>query len=177
MRALVVFESMFGNTARAADAVAQGLRGAGVEVEVVDVRAAPALLPPDLDLLVVGAPTHAFGLSRPATRTDAVRQGAPPERAVTGIREWLESLEVPSGSATPLLAAFDTHATRVRWSPWSASSSIAKVAARRGLGCDARLGLVVDDVAGPLVDGERERAVDFGAALAARCRSRSARPG
>ena len=101
----------------------------------------------------------------------------PPERAVIGIREWLESLEVPSGSATPLLAAFDTHATRVRWSPWSASSSIAKVAVRRGLGCDARLGLVVDDVAGPLVDGERESAVDVGAALAARCRSRTARPG
>ena len=39
--ALVVFESMFGNTAHAARAIADGLTEAGVSVEVVDVASAP----------------------------------------------------------------------------------------------------------------------------------------
>lgn len=171
--ALVVFESMFGNTARAAQAVARGLREAGVEVDVLDVGDAPTALPPDLDLLVVGAPTHAFGLSRPSTRSDAVRQGAAPTRADTGVREWLEVLAVSPGTST-LVAAFDTHASRVRWLPQAASSTITRLAHRRGLtSAGHHLGLVVNDVKGPLADGERERATEYGAKLAARCRAAS----
>ena len=46
-----------------------------------------------MDLLVVGAPTHAFSLSRPGTREEAVRQGAPAEHARTGIPEWLPLID------------------------------------------------------------------------------------
>ena len=169
-RALVVFESMFGNTARAATEVARGLESAGTEVDVVDVRSAPVTLPEGLHLLVVGAPTHAFGLSRPATRTDAVRQGAVAERAATGVREWLEHLEVPPGSST-VVAAFDTHASNVRWLPQAASASILRMARRKGLKPVGRhLGLVVNNVKGPLADGERERAREFGEHVATKCR-------
>ncbi len=173
-RAMVVFESMFGNTARAAAAVARGLETAGTTVEVVDVRSAPLDLPVGLDLLVVGAPTHAFSLSRAATRADAVRQGASPDRALTGVREWLGQLRVAPGSST-LVAAFDTHASKVRWLPRAAGSSILRMARRRGLSPTGRhLGLVVTDVKGPLADGERERATEFGQQLADRCRSAAA---
>lgn len=173
--ALVVFESMFGNTARGAESIANGLREAGVDVEVVDVGSAPSVLPVALDLLVVGAPTHAFSLSRASSRADAVRQGAAPERAGAGVREWLEALEVPAGSST-LVAAFDTHASRVRWLPQAASTSILRLARRRGLTPAGRhLGLVVNDVKGPLADGERERATEYGAHLAERCRTRGGR--
>jgi len=171
MTALVVFESMFGNTARAAHAVARGLRDAGMAADVVDVGSAPSALPLDLDLLVVGAPTHSFGLSRPSTRAEAVQQGATPERAVAGVREWLEDLHVPAGAST-LVAAFDTHASRVRWLPQATSTSIARLAHRRGLkSAGHHLGLVVNDVKGPLADGERERATEYGAKLAQRCRT------
>ena len=77
MRALVVFESMFGNTEKVAGAVARGLQLEGVDAGLVEVHAAPHRLAADLDLLVVGGPTHAFGMSRASTRADAVRQGAP----------------------------------------------------------------------------------------------------
>ena len=45
LRALVVHESMFGNTERIALAVAQGLRAGGAEVSVVAVADAPDTLP------------------------------------------------------------------------------------------------------------------------------------
>lgn len=60
---------MFGNTRAVAEAVAQGL-GSAMTVELVEVSAAP-LESQDVDLLVVGGPTHAFGMSRPTTRSDA----------------------------------------------------------------------------------------------------------
>lgn len=173
MKALVVHESMFGNTARAAEAVARGLREAGVEVTVVDVGSAPTKLPSDLDLLVVGAPTHAFGLSRPATRADAVRQGAAPDKAGVGVREWLANVQVPKDST--LVAAFDTHASSVRWLPRSASTTIVRLARRRGMRPAGRhLGLVVDDVKGPLADGERERATKYGTHVALLARAAAA---
>src|SRR5690606_14826892 len=70
MRALVAFESMFGNTGLIAEAIADGLARHG-EVETAEVGTAPVLLPAEVDLLVVGGPTHAFGMSRPGTRSSA----------------------------------------------------------------------------------------------------------
>ena len=60
MRALVVFESMFGDTETIARAVADGLSDA-IRVDIVDVATAPRV-DADVDLLVVGGPTHAFGM-------------------------------------------------------------------------------------------------------------------
>jgi flavodoxin len=70
MRSLVVVESMFGNTRMIADAVANGLSAAG-PVTVVEVGDAPVAPNEDVALLVVGAPTHAFSLSRANTRRAA----------------------------------------------------------------------------------------------------------
>ena len=63
-------------------------------------------------MFIVGAPTHARRLSRPATRAEAVKEAADPERGLTlepkasvaGIREWLAAgPDVPA-----CFAAFDT---------------------------------------------------------------------
>jgi flavodoxin len=56
MSSLVVYESMWGNTKTVAEAVAEGI---GRDVAVVHVADAPVLVPSDVDLLVVGGPTHA----------------------------------------------------------------------------------------------------------------------
>ena len=96
MRALVVFESMFGNTEVIARAIAEGL-AADATVEVVEVGSAPPTIPPGVDLLVVGGPTHAHGLSKPETRADSARRAG--DRQIsrgTGIREWLETLRSSS---------------------------------------------------------------------------------
>ena len=83
MRALVVYESMFGNTQTIADAIAGGL-AQRMRVDAVEVGSAPATLDDDVTLLVVGGPTHAFGMSRPRTRQDAATQ-TPDGLVSTGI--------------------------------------------------------------------------------------------
>ncbi len=158
MRALVVFESMFGNTEKVAAAVAHGLQLEGVDTGLLEVSSAPPRLPAELDLLVVGGPTHAFGMSRAGTRADAVRQGAPSERATTGLREWLASVEIDATHA-PALASFDTRVTKVRWLPQAAGPSAARAGRRRGLEPAAKPhAFLVEDLRGPLVEGRaRER--------------------
>src|SRR5690242_18801849 len=88
MKALVVYESMFGNTEAVAQAIAEGLR-TGLEATVADVSGMPPV--DDADLVVIGGPTHAFGMSRPKTRQDAQRSGQVRAGAMpAGIREWLD---------------------------------------------------------------------------------------
>ena len=69
VHALVVYESMFGNTAAIARAIADGL-AAKLDVQIVEVSKAPTTLG-EIDLVVAGGPTHVFGLSRPSTRRSA----------------------------------------------------------------------------------------------------------
>ena len=79
MDTLIVVESMFGNTRKVADAVMLGVSTglpAESDITVLDVGQAPQRLAPEIGFLVVGAPTHAFGMSRPSTRKSAVDQGA-----------------------------------------------------------------------------------------------------
>jgi hypothetical protein len=167
LTALVVVESMFGNTELVARAVAAGLGNGGVDAVVVDVAAAPVELPADLHLLVLGAPTHAFSLSRPGTRTDAVRQGAPPERAGTGLREWLATLLLRDPRHSPVTAVFDTRMSKVRRLPAAAGPRAVRLARRRGLRVLTRPeAFLVAHVRGPLVDGELERAAAWGYGLA-----------
>ena len=131
--ALVIVESMFGNTEQVGRAVASGLADGGVDAVVVDVAAAPVDLPAHLDLVVLGAPTHAFSLSRPSTRADAVRQGAPPERAASGLREWLGAVLPQDPRRCPVAAVFDTRVSKVRRLPAAAGPRAVRIARRRGL--------------------------------------------
>lgn len=113
MQALIVYESMFGDTHMIAEAVADGL-SQHMHVRTQDVGTLPEVTLPELtgvDLLVVGAPTHAFGLSRPSTRQSAVQQGATHASADVGLREWLARSTFPRGMA---VATFDTRINRPR---------------------------------------------------------------
>jgi hypothetical protein len=162
MRALVVYESMFGNTKEIAEAVAAGLADR-MDTEAVEVGAAPTALSDDLDLLVVGGPTHTFGMSRPATRRDAARQlaaranesgGVSTAQDGIGMREWLASVDF--GRAAPVVAVFDT---RMR-SAFSGSAAVKaeRLLRRRGMRVVARRSFFVTGGQGPLRDGERDQA-------------------
>ena len=102
MNTLVVYESMWGNTRAVAEAVAEEL---GEDVTLVDVNDAPAPLPDDIDLLVVGGPTHAFSMSRASTRRDAVTKGATAGRA--SARHPRVARHLPAGHDVDV-ATFDT---------------------------------------------------------------------
>jgi hypothetical protein len=163
-RTLVVFESMFGNTQAIAMAVADGLRAAlDGEVEVVEVRGAPSSLA-GVELLVVGAPTHALSLPRASTRADAATKA---EGALVspgpGVREWLAAVD--AGGRTPVAATFDTRIKKPLL-PGSAATAARRVLRKRGVRCVDRQSFWVTDLAGPLRDGERERARRWGVELA-----------
>ncbi|MGY6652429.1 flavodoxin family protein [Amycolatopsis sp. TRM77291] len=166
MHVIVVFESMFGNTERVARAVAEGLAPfAAVEVANVD----EARGYEDADLLVVGGPTHAHGMSRAGTRSEAARETDGAVRSHTGLRDWIGALD-HAPERMPV-AAFDTRLAKPRWLTGSAA-----VSAERRL---RALGFVpvvppesflveTDGTRTVLKDGERERARSWGAALGRR---------
>jgi len=170
-RALVVVESMFGNTQQVGAAVARGLGLAGLDAEVLGVASAPAELPADLALLVVGAPTHAFSLSRPSTREDAVRQGADPDRAAVGLREWLGTCR--DGERPPPAAVFDTRVSKVRRLPMAAGPAARRLVRAKGFEVlDRPAYFLVDDVRGPLAAGELARATGWGRRIGDLCMER-----
>ncbi|MEP6630403.1 MAG: flavodoxin/nitric oxide synthase [Lapillicoccus sp.] len=164
MRALVVYESMFGNTERVAKAIAAGL-AESMEVVTTPVGQAPAAPGPEVDLIVAGGPTHALAMSRPNTRSEALTKGATQGEQQSGLREWVDGL--PTGHHTERLATFDTRMASMRHLPGSAARGAARVARRHGYPSAARAeSFYVDDVKGPLLEGETERATDWGRALA-----------
>jgi hypothetical protein len=125
MRALLVYESMFGNTRAIALAIAEGIRSL-IDVDTVEVGDAPAAVAADVDLLVVGGPTHARGLTSARTReSGAARAGARLVSRGPGIREWLDAV-LPERTGI-LATAFDT---RIK-GPEIFTGSAAKGAARR----------------------------------------------
>lgn len=129
MKAVVVYESMFGNTRKVAEAIAVGLEDSGT-VTVVPVGSADYEVIADADLVVVGGPTHVHGMSRPTTRTEAERMATEPESTLTlepnstavGVREWIEA----AGPLPRLYAAFDTRADAFKWLTGSAARDISR---------------------------------------------------
>src|SRR3954463_12894823 len=150
MNALMVYESMFGNTEKVARAVADGLAD-GMEVEVHEVSTAPAQITDLFDLIVVGGPTHAFSLSRPSTRADAVEKGATQGSSDVGLREWLTQLTGRPHSG--LMGACDARVERVRKLPGSAAHKAARLARHHGFQVAGVESFYVSDPAGPLLPG------------------------
>lgn len=166
MTVLIVIESSFGNTMAVAEALATALRGpAGrVDVTVVQTDDAPRDLPPGVDLLLVGAPTHAFTLPTPKSREQAVLKGALTTTTV-GVREWIEQL-APHPELR--VRTFDT-SIRSRFSLGCAAKAACRLLVRRGFAAAERgPSFYVTGTGGPLADGERQRAGDWAKQLAAR---------
>jgi hypothetical protein len=168
MRALVVYESMYGNTHVVASNIADGLR-ATHEVTLVPVAGATEDLVAGVDLLVVGGPTHMHGLSSPASRRMAAQAAAKPASGLSldpdacgpGLRDWLKGL----GGGPALAAAFDTRLSGVSAFTGHAGRGIGRLLKRN----DSRLIAVPESfLVGPqntLLDGEASRARRWGAAL------------
>ena len=163
MRALVIYESMFGNTEAVARAVADGLAEMH-DVDLREVSQAPTAVIAPIDLIVVGGPTHAFSLSRPATRASAREQGGTHGNKELGIREWLGQLR--RGSHSELVAVFDTRIAKARRLPGSAAMKAAKLTSHLGYASAGRHSFYVTDTSGPLLPGELERARAWGTQLA-----------
>ena len=172
MRALIVYESLYGNTHIIANSIAEGLRDKACDVTVVPVNRATAELVREADLLVVGGPTHLRGMSGSSSRrmgVDAARKPGSglilePVALGPGLREWLHGIGPRAGHAAA--AAFDTRLDGPVVFTGRASSGIA----HRLLGNGYRLVVSPESFLiskqSVLVGSEANRARAWGAALA-----------
>lgn len=152
MHALVVYDSVYGNTERIARAIAEGL---GDGSQAIQVGAAGPDSLDGLDILVVGSPT----------------QGGRPTPA---LKAWLDAM--PSGRLTSTaVAAFDTRFSSaghgfglrlvIKVMGAAAPRIMSLLRAKGGNVAAAPEGFIVQDKEGPLREGEVERARSWGRAL------------
>ena len=142
MRALVVYESMHGNTHVIAANIADGLRSTH-EVTLVPVAEAARGLVTGADLVVVGGPTHMHGMSH-------------------GIRDWLEDV---TGGHGITAAAFDTRFNVIPAFAGPASHGIDRLLRRHGFRLLAAPESFLIGQGNTLLDSEASRARQWGAAL------------
>jgi hypothetical protein len=165
-RALVVYESIFGDARTIAEAVADGLR-THFDVDVVAAGDASSEVGDGVQMLVVGGPNHAFAMPRESTRQGAIDQhGAVVENTTSGLHEWLDAVRLPSGLRA---AAFDTRMDHPKLLVKldHASKTEEKLLSGHGATLVAPAEhFRVTDTKGPLADGEEERASRWGRALA-----------
>jgi flavodoxin len=145
MRALVVYDSLYGNTEKIAEAIGGAI--AGGEVSVLR---AGEVGPPELEnisLLVVGAPT----------------QGGRATEAVRDLLNRITKAEINGVDA----AAFDTRVTsKVAKIFGYAANKIASNLKKKGANLIAEPeGFFVEGTKGPLTQGELERAAEWGKRL------------
>ncbi len=159
MQVLIVYESHFGNTRRVAAAIARGLPAYAL-AELVDIDEAPPLDQVAADLLVIGAPTHVFGLSRPDSRREAMEQAGLPDDPRRGIREWIAQ----RAPALPPVAVYATRTLESRL-PGSAARAVARRLRRDKVTVLGTANFAVHGIEGPLAPGEEERAAAWGRTL------------
>ena len=161
MNALVVYESLWGNTAAIAQAIAEGL---GPDAAALTTSEATPLAVASAELVVAGAPLLGFALPtdsiRDSIRSDPQHRQNPADLSHPSMRSWIESLPTLGAAA----AAFET---RIWWSPGSSAKKIASLLTEKGLRTVAPpQRFIVTDKYGPLKAGELDRAREWGAELA-----------
>jgi hypothetical protein len=162
MKAIVVYESLWGNTAAVARAIADGL---GPDARAISTGDATPEALAGADLVVAGAPVLGFRLPTDDMRhsiiTSERNAPAPPDLSHPSMRSWLETLHGGHGRS----AAFET---RIWWSPGGATGAIATGLERAGYPSLAKPHrFVVTGKYGPLRAGELARARTWGEELAA----------
>lgn len=161
MKAIVVYESHWGNTANIARAIAEGMGG---DARALSTAEATADALAGVDLIVAGAPLLGFNLPTDmmvkGLSSETAKGGPPPDLSHPTMRAWLDALPEGNGRAT----AFET---KISWSPGSASKAILGKLKEKGYAEAAKpQRFVVKDRYGPLKEGELERAKVWGAELA-----------
>jgi hypothetical protein len=160
VKAVVVYESLWGNTAAIAKAIAQGI-GDGAQAPTTAEATPEALI--GTDLIVARAPVLAFHLSSDRIRASIAatpEQGAPrPDMSHPSLQSWLDTL----APGTAPCAAFDTE---LRGPFGKAAPTIANALQAKGYRLvEPGQGFIVTGKFGPLRGGEVQRAKDWGERL------------
>jgi hypothetical protein len=176
MRALVVYESMFGNTHAVAQHIAEGIE-ASAETTVLPVHDATAEQLASVDLVVVGGPTHVHGMSSKPSRSSAVDMAAKdddleldPDAYGEGLRDWFDGLADDVGTGR-FAAAFDTRVHGSTLLTGQASKGITKRLRSHGFELVIEGESFFVDKSNHLEPGEIDRATAWGHRLAEAARS------
>jgi flavodoxin I len=148
MKALIIYDSFFGNTEKIARAIADAL-GSSMEVEVYKVSDAKPERLTGQDLLIVGSPTRAF---RPSPGISGFLKNIPPNR-LQGVKAAafdtrISTVDIKSRALRFLVDLFGYAAKPI-------SKKLGKKGAQIVI---APEGFLVGDTEGPLKQGELERA-------------------
>ena len=140
MKALIVYDSVYGNTEKIARAIAEAITPSG-EVKVLGVGEANPSELASIDLLIVGSPTHA---GRPTPAVQALLNKVPKLQGIN-------------------VAAFDTRITTklVRVFGYAAGRIAGNLKRKGGTLIASPVGFFVTGGKGPLKEGELERAAGW----------------
>ncbi len=152
MTALVIYDSVFGNTEKVALAMAEALQNGA---RAVNVNQVPALNLQDFDFILIGSPTRGF-------------------KPTEGITAFLKSV-TPSELSSKKLAVFDTRIPletisnkffrRIVKAGGYADAVMKKLIEKKGGQVIGSEGFLVLASEGPLADGELERAAQWARSL------------
>jgi flavodoxin I len=159
MKALVVYDSIFGNTEKMARAIASGLEtGAEVTVKKIGEVSRPDFF--EADLVVVGSPTRGF---RP-TKTISDFMQVLPDRLLLGKKVAAFDTRIGESeiNAGPFFLKY-----LIRIFGYAAKPLASSLLKAGGLQPVQPEGFLVYGTEGPLYDGELERATDWGKRLVA----------
>lgn len=144
-KAIVIYDTNFGNTEKIAKAIAEGMEEQGVKVDLINAEEVDASKLGEYDMLAVGGPTHVHGVSKP----------------MKAFLERLRSVDVKGRKAF----AFDT-----KMKAWWAGSAAGGI--QKGLK-KARMSIlkphssaIVTGREGPLEEGMEETFRQIGAEIA-----------
>jgi flavodoxin len=146
-KALVVYDSVYGNTEKVVKALAKGLGDGGVDVDCVRVDAVKFDELSGYDLLVVGGPVHAWNASKP-------------------IKEFLDRLKSVEGLSGKKAFALDTKMSRSRLAGNAGGKIEGKLKSLGLTIVKSHASAVVKGREGPLEEGAEETFKQLGAELA-----------
>lgn len=147
MKSIVIYDSMYGNTEKIAQAIGKALQAKGT-ARVISIKEATVNDVNGIDLLLVGSPTQAFNM-------------------LPAVKSWLKSL--PKGSLSGIkVAAFDTRMDVKKvnnkfltfmesFSGYAAEKIGKQLVNKGGSQIVKPEGFFVDGSEGPITTGELER--------------------
>jgi flavodoxin len=153
MNIAIIYDSVFGNTAKVAEAIGAALESSGT-VRLLPVSSAKDFTPVSFDLLIAGSPTRGF-------------------RPTPSMSEFVEGLAEGAGRKAAVfdtrIALDDIHPAPLRWVVDAGGYAAARLAAsfkHRGYTLlDPGAGFIVTGTEGPLKEGELERAAKWARGL------------
>ena len=120
MKAIVVYESHWGNTAAIARAIAEGL---GPEARALSTAEATGEAVAGADLIVAGAPLLGFSLPTESMlkglASNAGRDPTPPDLSHPSMRSWIDALNAENGRAAAFDRASGGHPAARRSPSWA----------------------------------------------------------